>query len=310
MPGILSRFTGGGKKLSLADRHRMMVKAIEMHDGGATYQDVEAELVRQGASAADAKRISDEAQLKAETELIRRVPLPPSAQWPVNYYFVLGVTPRASTDQIHRAYRRKAKEVHPDRHDTEFTRDAWSRLMALISDAQQVLNDPITRRAYDAVWRERSRRVAAENRRVGELRGDWETRYRWELAELAEREDRMAAVLEQAVRGFPDGASAEAARQELETALEDYEGEILEIRNQTHALPQAFLQFGGSVRHEMQRKERLLAPMRTLGESLLAAATPDGAAALRPQVDAIHRSLEDVRRAQHEFDIAAARTLA
>ncbi|MEA2645133.1 MAG: DnaJ subfamily er 11 [Chloroflexota bacterium] len=309
MPGILSRFIGGNKKLSLADRHRLMVQAIEMHDGGATFKDVEAELVSQGASKEEASRISAEAQVKAEAELIRRVPLPPSAQWAVNYYFVLGVTPRASSEQIHRAYRRKAKEVHPDRHDSEFTRESWSKLMALITDAHHVLNDPQTRRVYDAVWKERSRRVAADNRRAGELRGDWETRYRWELAELAEREDRMAAVLEQAAHGFDDAAAAAAARQELETAMEDYEGEILEIRTQTHALPAIFLQFGGTVRNEMQRKERLLAPLQSLSQNLESAASPEGAAALRPQIDAVYEALESVRRAQHNFDIAAARTI-
>jgi len=57
--------------------------------------------------------------------------------------------------------------------------------MALISDAQQVLTEPRTRRVYDVIWRERSRKVAIENRRRGELRGDWETRYRWEVAEMA-----------------------------------------------------------------------------------------------------------------------------
>ncbi|MDP9325092.1 MAG: J domain-containing protein [Candidatus Dormibacteraeota bacterium] len=303
MPGIFSRLTGG-KKLTLAERHQMLVDAMEMHRIGRTPPEVEQELQRRGAPIDESRHITGEALQRVEAELVRTVPMPASAQWPVNYYFILGVTPRATNEQIHRAYRRKAKEVHPDQHNTDFTRESWSRLMALISDAQQVLSEVDTRRVYDVIWRERSRKVANENRKRGELRGDWETRYRWEVAEIAELEDSLEVLMEE-IRALPPGTDAVALGSSLERALEDYESELLEIRSQTHALPEAFRQFGDQVRQEMQRKQRLVTQLRKLGQVLTSGSGLAPAAAL---ADA-ERVLLEVRQAQHDFDIAAGKSL-
>lgn len=305
MPGLFSRLTGG-RKLSLAERHRMLVEAMELHRSGVTPPEIEEQLSKRGASIDEARVISGEALTRVEAELVRNVPLPASARWPVNYYFVLGVTPRATVEQIHRAYRRKAKEVHPDQHNAEFTREAWGRLMALISDAEHVLIDPEKRRVYDVVWRERSRKVAIENRRRGELRGDWETRYRWEVAEMAELEDSLGVLLDE-VKSIGAEPPPPALTESLERAVEDYESELLEIRTQTHALPEKFRQFGEQLRQEMQRKERLVMQLRRLGQGLATATGPGAASALAAQVADAERVLEEVRRAQHDFDIAAAR---
>jgi curved DNA-binding protein CbpA len=302
VPGLFSRLTGG-KKLSLADRHQMLLDAMEMHRDGSTPPEVEEELKRRGASIEDARHVSEESLGRVEAELVRTVPMPASASWPVNYYFVLGVTPRATAEQIHRAYRRKAKMVHPDQHNADFTREAWTRLMTMLSDAQQVLGDPSTRRVYDVIWRDRSRRVAVENRRRGELRGDWETRYRWEVAEMAELEDSIAVLLNE-VRSSDQGSPG-ALADSIDRAVEDYESELLEIRTQTHALPETFRQFGELVRQEMQRKERLVVQLARVRDALVASGGPAPTGAL---VDA-DRVLEEVRQAQHQFDIAAARTL-
>src|ERR1700737_825348 len=136
MPGIFSRLTGG-RKLTLSERHQMLVDAMELHRLGSTPPEGEGELQHRGASIEEARHITGEALQRVEAELVRTVPLPASAHWQVNYYFILGVTPRASNEQIRRAYRSKAKEVHPDQHNADFTRESWSRLMSLISDAQQ-----------------------------------------------------------------------------------------------------------------------------------------------------------------------------
>ncbi|MFY9615843.1 MAG: J domain-containing protein [Candidatus Dormiibacterota bacterium] len=303
MPGIFSRLTGG-KKLTLAERHQMLVDAMEMHRIGRTPPEVEEELHRRGAQIDEARHITGEALQRVEAELVRTVPMPASAQWPVNYYFILGVTPRATTEQIHRAYRRKAKEVHPDQHHADFTRESWSRLMALISDAQQVLSDPDTRRVYDVIWRERSRKVAVENRKRGDLRGDWETRYRWEVAEMAELEDSLEVLMEE-IRVLQPGSDTSALGSSLERALEDYESELLEIRTQTHTLPEAFRQFGEQVRQEMQRKERLVTQLRKLSQVI----TGGPGAAPADAVAEGERVLLEVRQAQHDFDIAAGKSL-
>jgi hypothetical protein len=303
MPGLFSRLTGG-KKLTLSERHQMLVDAMEMHRRGSTPQEVEGELQRRGAPIEEARHITGEALQRVEAELVRTMPMPASAQWPVNYYFILGLTPRATNEQIHRAYRRKAKEVHPDQHNADFTLDSWTRLMSLISDAQQVLGDPNTRRVYDVIWRERSRKMAIENRRRGELRGDWETRYRWEVAEMAELEDSIAVLLDEITAIVP-GEGAGGLGDALDRAVEDYEAELLEIRTQTHALPDALRHFGEQVRQEMQRKERLVNQLRKLRPALPEPGEPAPALAL---ADAV-RVLDEVRQKQHDFDIAATRTL-
>jgi curved DNA-binding protein CbpA len=286
----------------------MLVDAMELHRSGVTPPEIEEVLVKRGASIDEARVISGEALTRVEAELVRNVALPASARWPVNYYFVLGVTPRATDEQIHRAYRRKAKEVHPDQHNADFSREAWTRLMALISDAQQVLSDPEKRRVYDVVWRERSRKVAIENRRRGELRGDWETRYRWEVAEMAELEDSLGVLLDE-VKAIGAETPPPALTDSLERAVEDYESELLEIRTQTHALPEKFRQFGEQLRQEMQRKERLVMQLRRLGQHLVTPTGPGAASGLASQVAEAERVLEEVRQAQHDFDIAAARAV-
>ena len=137
MAGIFSRFSRGAKPLTLTQKHHMMLEAVELYDADKTRAEVEATLQAQGASADEAASVAEQAQAKFEDRLLRAVTLPASASQDVNYYFLLGVTPRASVERIRRSYRRKAKEIHPDRHDLEFTREYWSRLMTLIGEAMR-----------------------------------------------------------------------------------------------------------------------------------------------------------------------------
>ncbi|MEA2684244.1 MAG: DnaJ domain [Chloroflexota bacterium] len=307
MPSILSRF-GKQPKLSLTDRHKLLTSAMDMHRTMTPPAAIIEELQSRGAPPEDARAISQEAQTKVEQEVVRNVSLPQSAHTEINYYFLLGVTPRASTEQIHRAFRRKAKEVHPDRHSKEFTIDQWQKTMTVVSDANTVLSDALTRRAYDIIWRERSRRIARENRKKGELRGDWETRYRWEIAEMSEVEEALATLLGELKRSLQGGGvPAQPIVRAMEQALEHYEGEMLEIRNQTHLLPQSFAFFGERVRNEMQRKERLVKSLRNLAAWLPEAMTPSGAYAMSGHVDSALQILEEIRQAQHMFELGAAR---
>lgn len=64
-----------------------------------------------------------------------------------DFYAVLGLDHRAGTAEIDAAYRRLAKELHPDTRPDD--PDAADRFAA-VARAREILGDPRTRRAYDA----------------------------------------------------------------------------------------------------------------------------------------------------------------
>jgi len=67
-----------------------------------------------------------------------------------DYYELLRLTPAATFNEVHKAYRSLAMEYHPDRNATP---DAASMMVA-INEAYAVLSEPSRRRAFDL---ERSR---------------------------------------------------------------------------------------------------------------------------------------------------------
>lgn len=72
-----------------------------------------------------------------------------------DYYTTLGVSRAATGDEIKRAYRRLAKEWHPDRHPPN-ERSAVEAKFKAIAEANEVLSDPEKRKRYDALgehWR-------------------------------------------------------------------------------------------------------------------------------------------------------------
>jgi hypothetical protein len=67
----------------------------------------------------------------------------------VDYYQVLGVRPTATREEIRRAYRRRARRVHPDTNPEWKDDAAATRRMAALNEAYAVLTDPCRRAAYD-----------------------------------------------------------------------------------------------------------------------------------------------------------------
>jgi molecular chaperone DnaJ len=64
----------------------------------------------------------------------------------IDYYEVLGVSRDAGPEEIKRAFRKLARETHPDANPDEPSADARFRQVA---EAYEVLSDPDRRRAYD-----------------------------------------------------------------------------------------------------------------------------------------------------------------
>ena len=71
-------------------------------------------------------------------------------------YSALGLPPNATEEDITKAYRRLAREHHPDANPT-----ADANAFSGITDAYDTLRDPARRRAYDDTRQSRSRAAAA-----------------------------------------------------------------------------------------------------------------------------------------------------
>src|SRR5258707_8315678 len=64
-----------------------------------------------------------------------------------DYYTILGVSPRATLEEIHRAFRQRAKTVHPDLNP-ERAQWAHEQFQSLTA-AHDTLGDSTSRTAYD-----------------------------------------------------------------------------------------------------------------------------------------------------------------
>lgn len=67
-----------------------------------------------------------------------------------NYYDILGVSENASDSEIKQAYRKLAKEYHPDRHPGDKESEAKFKELG---EAYEVLKDPAKRKKYDELRR-------------------------------------------------------------------------------------------------------------------------------------------------------------
>jgi len=98
-----------------------------------------------------------------------------------DFYEVLGVARDASAPEIRRAYRRLARQHHPDRNPQP---DGPERFRTL-AEAYAVLNDPARRARYDHTIRPSARRDVTRAESLRTRRG---------VLELSPREARLAAT--------------------------------------------------------------------------------------------------------------------
>ena len=62
-----------------------------------------------------------------------------------DHYEVLGISKNASTEEIKKAYRKLARELHPDVNDSQEAQERFK----LVTHAYEVLGDDQARRRYD-----------------------------------------------------------------------------------------------------------------------------------------------------------------
>lgn len=120
-----------------------------------------------------------------------------------NYYEILGVSKDATTTEIKKAYRKLAKEYHPDLHlgDEGITKeqlDEYEKILKEINEAYETLSDDSKRRKYNFEYAEA---VAAEKRRQEEIRQRREQR-RQQRAEQARRTQEAAQQAEEERRRY------------------------------------------------------------------------------------------------------------
>jgi len=87
-----------------------------------------------------------------------------------DHYNILGLTPTAGADEIKKAFRQKARTVHPD---TNHSGESQSRAFVELHEAYQTLSNPESRRRYDqsyqnmGLWNEQSLQNQRPPRKFG-----------------------------------------------------------------------------------------------------------------------------------------------
>src|SRR5690242_20331740 len=100
------------------------------------------------------------------------------ATTPRDFYQVLGLSRTASADEIKKAYRRLARQYHPDLHSGSKKAEMEKKFKEL-NEANEVLSDPDKRKKYDQYGAQWEQAEAYEKARQ---QGGGGQGFRWEQA--------------------------------------------------------------------------------------------------------------------------------
>ncbi len=94
----------------------------------------------------------------------------------IDYYSVLGVQKNASADDIKKAYRKLAKQFHPDANPDDASA---KKKFQQINEANEVLSDPENRKKFDKYGKDWQHSAAFEQQarqqqQYGQQFGDFE----------------------------------------------------------------------------------------------------------------------------------------
>ncbi len=131
----------------------------------------------------------------------------------LSYYEILRISNQSSSAEIKKAFRRLARQVHPDLHPNDAEAAAQFKL---ISQAYEVLGDAQRRSQYDTLLNE----SPSDNAPVEPQ--SYPARYRQAIYKLSQRDYRGAIVdFTQAIAMFPGGTEAYLGRAKAYDALKN-----------------------------------------------------------------------------------------
>ena len=141
-----------------------------------------------------------------------------------DYYKVLGVSKNASAEDIKKAYRKLARQYHPDVNKTAGAEKRFKE----INEANEVLSDPAKRKRYDEIGPDFARYASAGNggpgfqwsyttNRPGDIGGDFSDFFRTIFGDLGARGQGRGVNIEDLLgggggrRGRPRGEDVQAS---------------------------------------------------------------------------------------------------